>query len=42
MTASEANAAIVRLGMYGDELEYGIVTDPTTGRIVPLELNHPG
>ncbi|MBZ5739765.1 hypothetical protein [Nocardioides mangrovi] len=42
MTPSEANAAIVRAGMYGDLLDDGIVTDPATGRIVPPELNAPG
>lgn len=34
MTNSEANAAIVRAGMYGDELDDGIVVDPATGRVV--------
>lgn len=41
MTPSEANAAIVRAGMYGDLMDDGIVTDPATGRIVPPALNKP-
>lgn len=41
MTAGEANAAIVRAGMYGDELDDGIVVDPATSRVVPPELNTP-
>jgi|JI10StandDraft_1071094.scaffolds.fasta_scaffold68700_6 hypothetical protein len=42
MTASEANAAIVRAGMYGDTLDDGIVVDPATGHVVPPELNQAG
>ena len=39
MTASEANAAITRAGLYGDLLDDGIVTDPATGLVVPPGLN---
>lgn len=39
MSASEANAAIVRAGMYGDTLDDGTVIDPATGHVVTPELN---
>lgn len=42
MSASEANAAIVRASMYGDTLDNGLVVDPAKGRVVPDELNRPG